>query len=409
MTRLLTLTAGLLLSLAAAQTTPVQTTPAQPGPGQTTPNQTTPSQTTTTTSGSLKDLPVPATPAEAPALYQQAQRLAQQARAAYPRGSWSIDQTLWKQAAAAADRAAQAVPGNLDYLRLRASIYSDTSFWRPAELSWGAVLALAPADPQATAGAADAAYNLGYAAYSRGDSTTATQAFGRCLGLAPNDARCLGWAGRLALEGGDYQKAAAYYTQAAAANPQDKASSYFAGVAQSAGKYGPAATRAFSRGYAEAAAGRKAAALPLYREAVAAAPNFIEAQRELGRLALDAGDAATALTAYTAAAGLPGASASDRYNLTLAQEGAQYGLKAVQTFRAAYARYVAGDRAGAASGFQAAAEASPGYQKAWAWLGRVRYEARDYAGAVSAYQAAVRLDPDDRAAANALRLARAGR
>jgi tetratricopeptide (TPR) repeat protein len=409
MTRLLTLTAGLLLSLAAAQTAPTTpiptpttaptTAPVQPGPG----------QTVTTTGGSLKDLPIPATPAEAPALYQQAQTLAQQARAAYPKGSWSIDQSLWKQAATAADRAAQAVPGNLDYLRLRATIYSDTGFWRQAELGWAAVLALAPADPQATASAATAAYNLGYAAYSRGDSTTATQAFGRCLSLTPGDARCLSWAGRLALEGGDYSRAVSYYTQAATANPQDKANSYFVGVAQSAGKYGPAATRAFSRAYAEAAAGRRAAALPLYREAVAAAPNFLEAQRELGRLALEASDAATAVTAYSAAAGLPAASASDRYNLALAQEGAQYGLKAVQTFRAAYARYTAGDRAGAASGFQAASEASPNYQKAWAWLGRVRYEARDYAGAVTAYEAAVRLDPNDRAAANFLRLARAGR
>lgn len=155
-------------------------------------------------------------------------------------------------------------------------------------------------------------------------------------------------------------------------------------------------------------AGRKAEALAGFQEAARTAPNFVEAWREAGRLALELGNAQAALTAYQGAA-LPGATASDRYNLALAQEGQQYGLKAVQTFRNAYAKYTAGDKGAAEAGFLEATRQNPQYAKAWSWLGRVRYEAKNYAGAAEAYGQAVQLDPNDKSSAYYLRLAQQGK
>ena len=106
---------------------------------------------------------------------------------------------------------------------------------------------------------------------------------------------------------------------------------------------------------------------------------------------------------------MPTASAADRYNLGLAQEGAQYGLSAVQTFRKGYGQYTTGDKAGAEASFLAATAAAPTYAKAWAWLGRVRYEAKNYAGAAEAYGKAAQLDPNDKTSAYYLRLSQQGK
>ena len=340
---------------------------------------------------------------------QQARDLAARARTAYPAGSANIDQDLWKQAAAAAEAAVAAEPGNAEYLKLRAEIYTEVGFWQRAQAGWDAYLQLRPDDAAAVKQAATVQYNLGYAAYTRGQLEQAGAFFARCLTLNSTDAACATWVARTALERGLYPEAKALYARALALKPGDKTLTYFAALTTNAGKYGVPATRAFSRAYAELEAGRAAQALAGFQEAARTAPAFIEAHREAGRLALNAGDAQAALSAYTAAAALPNATAADRYNLSVAQEGARYGLKAAQAFRAAYARYTAGDKAGAEKGFLQATQLSAGYAKAWAWLGRVRYEAKNYAGAGEAYGRAVQLDPADKSSAYYLRLSQQGK
>lgn len=353
----------------------------------------------------------PAQPASAAQLAAEARDLAARARTTYPAGSANIDQTLWKEAAAKAEAAVQAAPGNPEVLRLRAQIYTEVGFWRQAELGWAAYAKVAPL---ATGGndaraAASVQYNLGYAAYTRGQLPQAAAYFRSCLTFDSQSLPCATWAARTALEGGDYALAQNLYTQAQALAPGDKTLAYFAGVARNAGTYGPAATRAFSRAYAELEAGRRDQALAQFQEAARSAPNFADAQREVGRLALDAGDLAAASGAYLALTSLPGATASDRYNLGLVQEAQQVGLRPVQTFRAAYSKYAAGDRTGAESGFLQATTENPNYAKAWAWLGRVRYEAKNFAGAAEAYGRAVALNPNDKTSAYFLRLAEQGR
>ncbi|WP_148234894.1 tetratricopeptide repeat protein [Deinococcus maricopensis] len=345
------------------------------------------------------------TPAQAA---ERAQTLAAQGRA-LPKNAWNIDTSPWKEAAAAAERAVQGEPTNTAYLRLRATIYSDVGFWRQAERAWDAYFAAGGSGDADVARAAEAQYNLGYAAYTRGSLNEAGTAFAKCLSLAPTNAQCAQWAGRVALENGQFAEATRLYEVAVKAAPNDKVSAYFLGVSRNAAKYGPAATRAFTRAYQQYDAGKKAEALALYGEAAASAPNFVEALREGGRVALELGDAAAAVRSYEALTKLPGATASDTYNLGVAREGAQYGLGAVQAFRGAYARYTAGDKAAAEAGFLTATRANAKYAKAWAWLGRVRYEAKNYAGAADAYAQAVQLDPNDKTSAYYLKLARAGK
>ena len=404
---LLLVSAALIISTLSstgfAQTTPAQTTPAQPAPAQTAPAQPTTQTITTTTTPA----PVPAPDLSDPAgLLVQATALATKARASSSR---NVDDVVWKQAVAAAELAVQAAPGSPEALKLRAQVYSDVGFWKQAEVSWYAYLKVVPGDTQAMKTAAAAQYNLGYAAYARGDLGNASAPFARCLTLDPSNADCALWGGRVALENGQFAQAVTLYGQAAKLRPQDKVAAYFLGVAQSAGKYGPAATTAFSRAYQNYDAGKKQDALDGYKAATAAAPNFIEAWREQGRLALELNDAASAKVAYDAAVGLPGASASDRYNQGLAAEGARYSLQAVKSFRDAYARYTAGDKAAAEAGFQAASTASANYAKAWSWLGRARYEQKNFAGAAEAYAQAVKLDPADKAAAYYLKLSLTGK
>ncbi|GMA15647.1 tetratricopeptide repeat protein [Deinococcus metallilatus] len=379
----LMLTAALLGSLAAAQTAvpaPAQAAPA-PAPGQT---------------------------AEQAAA--QARDLVEQARRTYPKGSASIDQILWKQAATAAEQAVQLAPNNPEYLKLRAQIYTEVGFWRQAELAWNAYFQAVPqasdADRQQ---AAAVQYNLGYAAYTRNQPEEAARFFAACLNLDAQNVDCATWAARTALEAGNYAQAQTLYARALQLKPGDKTLTYFQGLAQRASRYGPAATRAFSRAYVDLDAGRQAQALAGFQEAARTAPNFTEAWREAGRLALELGNAQAARAAYQGAAALPDATASDRYNLALAQEGEQYGLKAVQTFRGAYAKYAAGDQAAAEAGFLDATRQNPQYAKAWAWLGRVRYEMKNYAGAAEAYAQAVQLDPSDKSSAYYLRLAQQGK
>ncbi|WP_216323870.1 tetratricopeptide repeat protein [Deinococcus aestuarii] len=381
----LVLTAALLASLAAAQTAQPATTP-----------------TTTAT---------PAPTGDAAGAAAEARQLAERARATYPQGSANIDQTLWKQAAAAADRAAQLEPQNPEYLRLRAQIYTEVGFWRQAELAWAAYFRVTPAAPGSAEAkqAASVQYNLGYAAYTRNQPTEAARFFSACLEFDPASVPCATWAARTALEAGDYARAQTLYSRALSLAPGDKTLTYFQGVAQRASRYGPAATRAFSRAYADLDAGRKPQALAGFQEAARSAPNFIEAWREAGKLALDLGNAQAARAAYQAAAALPEANAADRYNLTVAQEGERYGLAATRAFRDAYARYAAGDKAGAEAGFLAATQQNPQYAKAWSWLGRTRYEGQNFTGAADAYAQAVRLDPADRASAYYLRLAQQGK
>ena len=346
-------------------------------------------------------LAVPASAQGAQELVQQARDLAQQARAAYPKNAWHIDRPLWNRAAQVAEQAVERAPNDANALFIRAQIYTDVGFWSRAESGWNAYFAAGGQADEARRGAAETQYNLGFAAYRREQLDAAREAFRRCLEFAP-DPRCAAWGGRVELETGNAAKASELYAQAVKLAPNDKTNQYFLGVAQRASTYGAPATSAFSRGYRAFEAGNQREALTAFQEAARLAPQFTEAQRFVGRLALELGEGQAARQAWEAVVQQSGATAGDRYNLELAREIEQYGREAVRAYRDAYALYAKGDKTAAEQGFVQATTANPSYQKAWSWLGRVRYERGDYAGAAQAYEQAVRLDPNDKASAHFL-------
>lgn len=347
------------------------------------------------------------TPPDAQEQIRLAQEFQRKAQAAYPAGSANINQPFWGDAAAAAERAVKLAPRDPDALRLRAQIYTAVAFWARAEEAWNALFEVAgDADPASRLAMSDVQYNLGFAAYRRGDLEGAQRRFEAAARWAPNNARNVVWQARVLFERGDVSSSLPLWERAAQLNPNDARARYFADVSRKAATFGKDATAAFSRGLEAYDAGRLEDALAFFRTAAVASPTFVEAQRWLGRTALEAGQAPESVRAWQTVSQLEGVTPANKYFLDYAREVERFGSAAVRDYRAGYQRYTQGDRAGAARLFEAAVAASPEYQKAWSWLGRVRFETGDFQGAVDAYTRAVDLDPSDAAAAYQLRLAR---
>jgi Tfp pilus assembly protein PilF len=343
---------------------------------------------------------------EAKQLYDQAVQLRAQAQRSYPKAN--IDYPLWTQAAEAAEKAVSAAPNEREPLRLRAEIYTQVGFWAKAESAWNAYFAAASDyDPSARAGMSEVQLNLGYSAYQRGARAEAERYFTAAVQSNPQNQRALVWQARTALERGDGNTAVPLLEQAVNLKPNDKVAQYALLVARKSAAYGATATEAFFIGYSAYEQGEKDSALEQFKAATVAAPNFTEAQRWLGRTALDLNQGAVAAKAYEAVVKLEGATPETTYNLNLSREVAQFGLEAATAFRAGYDQYTKGDKSGAAQLFQTAVAANPNYQKAWAWLGRVRFETNDFKGAADAYGQAVKLDPSDKSSAFFLKQAQA--
>ncbi len=341
-----------------------------------------------------------------------ARDLSNKARAAYPATSASMIEPLWKQAAAAAELAVSGAPNNPEYLKLKAQIYSDVGFWSGAETAWADFFKTTPIESgDANQQAAAVQQNLGYAAYNRNQSGDALAFFGKCLASNPQNLNCASWGARTSLESGNYGNAATLYQQAVALSPSNATLIYFQTLAKNLTsrneKYAPNVLKTFDMAYADLEINNKAAALAGFQQAAQSAPTFIEAWREVGRLALDLGDANAALNAYQAASRLPSGNATDQYYLALAGDGIKYGLSAAQAFRNAYDKYLTGNKKAAETGFLQATAQNASYAKAWAWLGRTRYEQNQFASAATAYQKAVFLDPNDKSSIYFLKLARA--
>lgn len=343
---------------------------------------------------------------EARQFYDQAVQLRAQAQKTYQKAS--IDFPLWTQAADAAEKAVVAAPNEREPLRLRAEIYTQVGFWAKAEIAWTAFFAVATdADPNARNAMSNVQLNLGYIAYERGARTEAERYFTSAVQSNPQNQSAFVWKGRTALERGDANAAVPFLEEAVNLKPEDKVAQFALLVARKSASYGAGATQAFFIGYSAYEQNQKDVALEQFRAAVLAAPNFTEAQRWLGRTALEQNLGAEAVKAYQTVVQLEGATPENNFNLNLALEVSQFGREAVTAYRAGYDQYTRGDKAGAGMLFQTAVAASPTYQKAWAWLGRVRFETNDFKGAVEAYQKAVQLDPNDKSSAYFLKQAQA--
>lgn len=329
-----------------------------------------------------------------------------EARQSNPKGN--IDQTAWRKAVDAAEAAVKAAPREADTLRLRAQVYTEIKFWVRAESSWRALF-FATQDnvtPEDRAGMSETLFNLGYNQYQSGDLEGAFKRFAEAGEIMPETARNEIWQGRILLERGDARGALPHWDRAVKLEPANATSKYFLLISQKSVNYGGAAVSAFTLGYKAFEAKKYEAALQQFRIATVSAPAFLEAQRMLGRTALELNLPDDAIPAFETVARLEGVNPSNKYNLELAREMRQYGAAAARSFREGYDKYAKGDKAAALAAFEAATGVNPNYQKAWAWLGRSRFETGDYRGAADAYTVAVRLDPNDKDSQHWLRQAK---
>jgi tetratricopeptide (TPR) repeat protein len=83
------------------------------------------------------------------------------------------------------------------------------------------------------------------------------------------------------------------------------------------------------------------------------------------------------------------------YFLELAQDQAEWGVRAVEVFRQGVDFYEQGQFSAARERFARATVLNPAFPAAWAWLGRVAFEAGDYADARRAYANASGLEPEN--------------
>ena len=111
-------------------------------------------------------------------LIAEAQRLQAEASKAYPPKTWSIEQPLWKKAAEVAEQAVAVAPTNPAALRVRAQVYSGARFWSRAENMWNAYFKVAgDGAPEDRAAMGEVQFNLGFAAWERGEPDAALERF----------------------------------------------------------------------------------------------------------------------------------------------------------------------------------------------------------------------------------------
>lgn len=115
--------------------------------------------------------PAPVAQPTAAQYFANAQQLAAQAEIAYPQAF--SDLPLWDFALRNAQAATDLEPGNLDYLRYTAELYTTTQWWIRAYDTWKLYESKTALNDEAKTQAALSAAKLGFLALQRGDKTRA--------------------------------------------------------------------------------------------------------------------------------------------------------------------------------------------------------------------------------------------
>lgn len=387
---------ALALGAAAAQAQTATTTQTQTTQTQT---QTQTTQTTTVTQIPAQRDVQPRPLAELRQVYQQA--LTQPGR--------NTGNPVWAALLAELDAlVAQGQPAR-EALLLRAQAHTAVGWWSRAADAWAALERSGPlAEPERVA-YAEVLRALAFAQQtnrSAPDLASAARNYARALELNPANDQARAQYAALLQETGRAAEAGRLWQEALQRNPGDARARYFVGVSARLAQYGPEVSAAFTQGYTAFETGDRAGAIAAYTRVTALAPDFADAWRNLARAAFESGDVALAARAYARLAELDGGAAETVYWLNLSREAQAFGLEAVQAFRRGYEAYVAGQREAALAQFVRAAELSPRYAKAHAWVGRVHFEAARYPQAAAAYARAAELEPGDAAVQHFLRLAR---
>lgn len=327
------------------------------------------------------------------ALLNQAQALAAQARQSNL--APSPDAEVWKSAIAKAEEAAKLEPQAPEVLLVLGNLYTETKWWARAEEVWREYVKLEGlSNNDVRSKVSLVQLNLGYAAYQRGDYGEALVKFQNAAEYNPSEAQAYEWLGRIYLEQGNSAKARENWRRAVEIKPT-QVNRYFLNLSQDVNVYGAKAVRAFYLGYDAYAAGNRPDALQAFSEAAQAAPNWLEAKRWLARAQLENGNPGQALTLWREINSLPQASASDRYQLKIAELSAQHGSEAAMAYLQGVSNFEQGNKPAAKPLFQQAVAARPEFVMAWYWLGRTAYDLKDYAMAEWAYGEVVRMEPSN--------------
>jgi tetratricopeptide (TPR) repeat protein len=230
-----------------------------------------------------------------------------QALATYP--AHYPDRPLWQQTYAAARRAARLAPDRPEPVRFLAEAYSRSRWYGPAWTTWREYVRrwgvpVLAGDDRARGFIAAVGHELGWGAYSRGETDLALEYYLSVIDLVPDALDAHVWVGRILLETERPEGAVPYWRRVTELDPSDARARYFLELAQQQAIWGTRAVTAFREGVAFYEAGRRGEAEERFARAAVLNPAYPEAWAWQGRVAFERGDYAQSARLYERAAQL---------------------------------------------------------------------------------------------------------
>jgi tetratricopeptide (TPR) repeat protein len=148
-------------------------------------------------------------------------------------------------------------------------------------------------------------------------------------------------------------------------------------------------------GYGAYARGDLDAALDLYLEVSDRVQEDVEARVWVARILMETDRPDQAIPFWRSVLERDPSDTRAAYFLQLAQDQAEWGVRAVELFRQGVDFYEQQQYSAARERFARATVLNPAFPAAWAWWGRVAFEAGDYADARRAYANASGLEPEN--------------
>lgn len=256
------------------------------------------------------------------------------------------------------------------------------------------------------------ANQLAFARYQAGDMQGATGYYLSVLDVAGDDREALRWLGRIAFERGDQEGAGVavnYFSRLVELEPDDQTAHYFLELSRERLAVGAEASDAFREAIALYENGDVEAALAGFQAALAAAPDYLEAEVWAGRTALESGRPDVALGHWQRVVAARPDDQGAAWFRGYAQAQVTWGEDAGRAYYDGLASYEAGDLGSAVDSFTMAVEANPEFVDAWVWGARSLQEAGRPLDSIPYWQRVIELDSDDERARWYLARARTAR